>query len=384
MRISRTFRADSLARLLALVLAAFMARSASAQWTQPNASGHISNTNSGNVGIGTSAPTSKLHVFGDTTVQSGELTVISPNDRAGLILRGGGIFGYAMIGSRDWRVEQGRSASGQFNVTDCSAGCAVRLLVDAFGRVGIGTSTPSQRLHVLGDAAVDGNVVITPPPDNAGLIVRGSGVFGYAMMGSRDWRVEQGRSASGHFNITDCVPNVACHARISVDGAGNVGVGTVQPQAKLHVAGDITVEGNIAAKYQDIAEWVPSSTPIPAGTVVVLDASDARKVVPCTKAYDTRVAGVTSELPGVLLGERRDGDVAVATTGRVRVRVDATAAPIRMGDLLVTSSRPGHAMRSEPVTIGGVSLHRPGTVVGKALEELDGGVGEILVLLSLQ
>jgi hypothetical protein len=42
------------------------------------------------------------------------------------------------------------------------------------------------------------------------------------------------------------------------------------------------------------------------------------------------------------------------------------------------------AMRSEPVDLGGVKLHRPGTLIGKALEPLESGTGEILVLLSLQ
>jgi hypothetical protein len=42
------------------------------------------------------------------------------------------------------------------------------------------------------------------------------------------------------------------------------------------------------------------------------------------------------------------------------------------------------AMKSEPVSLGGVSIHRPGTIIGKALESLDKGTGEILVLLSLQ
>jgi hypothetical protein len=41
-------------------------------------------------------------------------------------------------------------------------------------------------------------------------------------------------------------------------------------------------------------------------------------------------------------------------------------------------------MKSEPVNIGGVQLHRPGTLIGKALEPLAQGTGEILVLLSLQ
>ena len=74
----------------------------------------------------------------------------------------------------------------------------------------------------------------------------------------------------------------------------------------------------------------------------------------------------------------------VATTGRVRVRVDATTAPIVVGDLLVSSDKEGMAMRSEPVEVQGIQLHRPGTLIGKALEPLADGQGEILVLLSMQ
>jgi hypothetical protein len=68
----------------------------------------------------------------------------------------------------------------------------------------------------------------------------------------------------------------------------------------------------------------------------------------------------------------------------VKVKVDATAGPIQVGDLLVTSDQPGVAMKSQPIDVGGVQIHRPGTLVGKALEPLQKGTGEILVLLSLQ
>jgi hypothetical protein len=51
---------------------------------------------------------------------------------------------------------------------------------------------------------------------------------------------------------------------------------------------------------------------------------------------------------------------------------------------LVTSDVPGLAMKSQPIDVGGVKIHRPGTLVGKALEPLRQGTGEILVLLSLQ
>jgi hypothetical protein len=41
-------------------------------------------------------------------------------------------------------------------------------------------------------------------------------------------------------------------------------------------------------------------------------------------------------------------------------------------------------MRSEPIDLSGHQLHRPGTILGKALEPLADGTGEILILLSLQ
>jgi len=76
--------------------------------------------------------------------------------------------------------------------------------------------------------------------------------------------------------------------------------------------------------------------------------------------------------------------VLVATTGRVKIRVSAKHGPINIGDLLVTSDEQGVAMKSSAVKIGGVRMHRPGTLIGKALEPLAQGTGEILVLLSLQ
>jgi hypothetical protein len=93
---------------------------------------------------------------------------------------------------------------------------------------------------------------------------------------------------------------------------------------------------------------------------------------------------VVSGQPGLSLGIEGEGKEQVATTGRLRVRVDARRSPIRIGDLLVTSDVPGTAMRSEPMNISGRRLHQPGTIIGKALQSLDGGLGQILVLLSMQ
>lgn len=93
---------------------------------------------------------------------------------------------------------------------------------------------------------------------------------------------------------------------------------------------------------------------------------------------------LVSAQPGIALGEGGEGKVLVATTGRVRIKVDASHGPIQVGDLLVSSNIPGVAMKSKPIDVGGVEIHRPGTLIGKALEPLAKGQGEILVLLSLQ
>ncbi|MBI3020482.1 MAG: hypothetical protein HYY59_00690, partial [Candidatus Omnitrophica bacterium] len=50
--------------------------------------------------------------------------------------------------------------------------------------------------------------------------------------------------------------------------------------------------------------------------------------------------------------------------------------PIQRGDLLVSSSVPGHAMRAEPDEI------QPGMLLGKALGLLAEGEGTILVLIT--
>jgi hypothetical protein len=164
--------------------------------------------------------------------------------------------------------------------------------------------------------------------------------------------------------------------------------GVTSTTDSVTIGGNLTVSGSITgnpinAKYQDVAEWVPAREPLRPGTVVVVDGARTNGVVASGSAYDTRVAGVVSDSPGVVLGEAGDGKAKVATTGRVKVRVTAVE-PIHVGDLLVTSAVGGVAMKSIPLSLGGVPIHRPGTLIGKALEPLSEGEGEILVLLSLQ
>jgi hypothetical protein len=167
-------------------------------------------------------------------------------------------------------------------------------------------------------------------------------------------------------------------------GAGVAPDSALQVVGSAHITVDLTVDGNLAAKYQDLAEWVPVKGQLSPGTVVVLNPEHDNEVMASSHSYDTAVAGVVSAKPGITLGQGSSDKAKIATTGRVLVHVDATRQAIRIGDLLVTSDKLGVAMRSEPIDINGHKFHQPGTVVGKALQALPSGEGDILVLLSMQ
>ena len=68
----------------------------------------------------------------------------------------------------------------------------------------------------------------------------------------------------------------------------------------------------------------------------------------------------------------------MALIGRVPCLVDATTAPIMIGDLLTTSATPGHAMKADDPT------RAHGAVIGKALQGQPEGTGTIAILVALQ
>jgi len=92
-------------------------------------------------------------------------------------------------------------------------------------------------------------------------------------------------------------------AQNSFPVSGNVGIGTTSLAARLDVAGDAVVDGNITAKYQDVAEWVLSKSTLAPGTVGVINPQERDRALPAGKPYDTQVAGVVSACAGTLVGK---------------------------------------------------------------------------------
>ncbi len=364
---------------------------------------------SGKVGIGTTTPQTALEVKSSVVGPSGFFVGNYNNNP--VAFSEFGLYNDLGIGSRAQfymrsSTYTGADGASSFNIyTNTVAPINIgtngvpRLRIEAGGNVGIGTTTPSTNLEVRANSPNSGgffvgNVNNNPFAFSEFGLYNDLGPAGRAQfyMRSSTYNGPDGASSFNIYTNTASPINLgtAGTLRMKIDGSGRVGIGTNSPTAKLDVAGDMNVTGNavvagnIAAKYQDVAEWVPSREQLKAGTVVVLDTEQTNAVISSHRAYDTHVAGVVSAQPGVILGQGGDGKVLVATTGRVKVKVDATRSPIRVGDLLVTSNREGVAMRSLPVRAGRTWMHRPGTIIGKALEPLAVGTGEILVLLSLQ
>jgi len=337
--------------------------------------------NGGNFGVGTTTPLTRFHVAGGMSYL--QPSSAGPNqglqvDTAGLANGSNAIFINAPAGWTGSYYKANLDGIEQFSFFQ-NGNAWFR------GNLGLGTSTPVQRLHVVG-----GMVYLQPSSGvpSQGLQLDATGLAN----GSNSIFVNAPGGWSGNYFKANVggAETFAIAANGSAWFAGNVGVGTPTPASKLHVAGDaritgnVTVDGNIGAKYQDVAEWVDAVEPLEAGTLVVIDAAGRNRVKASGRAYDAGVAGAVSPKPGLVLGEPGEGRVLVAQSGRVRVKADARYGAIRPGDLLVSSPRTGYAMRSRPVRIGGSLVHRPGTLIGKALEPLEKGDGEILVLLTLQ
>jgi len=320
----------------------------------------------GKVGIGTTSPSTSLTIVGDDPGAMNTLGFRTENTQG---------FSVGMF------VSQTRGVFGSTNMTPVdfiSNGMLPKMTLDTSGYLGIGTMAPTSKLHILGTDPGTGSATL-------GIRVENGNGYNASMM------VANNRAIIGTTNATpvDFISN-GLVPRMTLLPTGAVGIGTATPVALLHVVGtaqidgNMAVSGNIAAKYQDVAEWVKAPRKLAAGTLLIIDPAKTDQVLQGFKPYDTRVAGVVSEQPGVLLGEAGEDKVKVAHSGRVKVKVDASFGAIATGDLLVSSSTPGHAMRSAPVELGGIAIHRPGTLIGKALEPLAEGQGEILVLLMLQ
>ena len=232
----------------------------------------------------------------------------------------------------------------------------------------------------MGTSTVDAGVF--------GSSTTGAGVKG---MSSQDVGVVGIGATNGIQATTTSATEAAVKATGTVAGEFD---GNVTITGKLSVTGDVTANdvtandvtaNDVILSGADCAEDfdVAGDVQLEPGTVVVFD--DAGAISQSALPYNKRVAGVVSGAgkyrPGVILGRpgaSHEGRVPVALIGRVYCKVDATYAPIGVGDMLTTSPTSGCAMKA---TDPGMAF---GAVIGKALSSIEDGQGLIPILVTLQ
>ena len=126
----------------------------------------------------------------------------------------------------------------------------------------------------------------------------------------------------------------------------------------------------------DLAEMYASSENLQPGDVVSIDTTKNDAVVKTKVAEDTKVAGVVSTEPGLLLNKNQKG-YKLALVGKVPTKVCNEGGNIKRGDLLVSASIAGYARKAG-------ANPKPGTIIGKALANFSSKKGTILVLVNLQ
>ncbi|MDR1695067.1 MAG: hypothetical protein LBR69_00305 [Endomicrobium sp.] len=149
----------------------------------------------------------------------------------------------------------------------------------------------------------------------------------------------------------------------------------------LIISTNVRINGTVSSTRQflnvnaDLAEIYPSYELLSPGDVVVISDINDGYIEKSKTANDTKVAGVISTEPGMVLNSSEKG-YKLALVGKVPVNVTNEGGDIKRGDLLVASSTPGYAMKAvDP---------KPGTIIGKALGSSSAPRGKISALVNLQ
>ena len=330
----------------------------------------------GNVGIGTASPQARLDIAdfdggGGKYLSVGNNAFLTDVDEADTT----GIYGLQNNYRGGLRLGSGGGTIYGFN-----------------NNIGIGLGSPQGKLHIrdLG-TAVD---IYTSKGSSNGWAKDVLTVFGNPDAGFSTLDIN-----SAHSGVTDrglLRVHRGSQESLYVRMDGYVGIGTTSPQSALDVNGMTTTKilrvtgGSDLSEQFDINPAIDSKTVdaeekvLEPGMVVSIEPDNPGQLIISKEAYDRKVGGIISGAGGIdtgmLMGQ--DGTLAtggmpVALTGRVYCKADASGGSIEPGDLLTSSSTPGHAMKATDYD------EAQGAVIGKAMTTLDKGQELILVLVNL-
>jgi hypothetical protein len=308
--------------------------------------------------IGTTSSLDGFGVLGEN-LSSGTTTAHGAGVRgitANTTTLGTGVWGDALQSSGDNVGVFGHSAS--------VAGTGVQGLADATSgdAVGVyGRSDSTSGAGVFGEATA-GTFV-----SSGSLLL--AGVYG---------KIAANGGAAGLFDTT----NAAGSILVGRSGANAATVFRVDSTGKVFANGGTATSGADFAESVSVKEERADYEP---ADIIAIDPTGVRRFMKVDKPYSTLVAGIYSTRPGILATPHAADDprheteeIPLAMVGIVPCKVTSENGPINVGDLLVSSSVPGYAMK-------GTDRNRMiGAVLGKALQSMQGKTGTIEVLVSLQ
>jgi len=367
-----------------------------------------------NVGIGTAAPTTALQVTGSISAQA------AGGDPSFVLYKGDGGAVNLYSGIANTGTNGLNRLSFFTNNVPQWAGSTENMVILNSGNVGIGTITPNASLHivdqngtVIGTSSTNGfgngNVIIQ---SNYGARNPGTGAaLTFALPANLDGSnpAEQVRivgtpdssgngDARGRMYLQTRTMNQAGNAWIwnnnlllTSDGSTTLGGNlklTTGAGASITFS-DSTMQSTAwtgvlsGGDYAESVDVTGDRAAFEPGDLLVIDAKAHGRFQKASTPYSSLISGVYATKPGVT-GRRQprskpsNEEVPMAMVGIVPTKVSTENGPIHDGDLLVSSSTPGYAMK-------GTDRDRMmGAVIGKALAPLETGSGVIEVLISLQ
>ncbi len=351
-----------------------------------NDSNKMTIASTGNVGIGLTAPSGKLDVNG-----AGGLIVAGKNmdptagyslvplQSSGKLLTGWNYSGGE--GEIDLVSNRAGGNIGGFRLYDyTNAGVMNNLMtIQGGGNVGIGTTTPGNRLHVAGEARIDTRVIL--PASNKSNLWNIDANGGLLRIFKEDYAATGGgsnRVVAMYVSTTKVAIATSTLTHGLTIGSQQTGYGlyvdtTSTASIGIWSRGKVYTAGGVVSNSSDIAEWIKYIGQKPEEGDVLIAAGE-EKVTLSSKSYDSRVLGAVTTDPGVVMSAENAGDdaVRIGLAGRIPVKVSGENGSIKAGDLLTTSDTLGHAMKATARSVG---------IIGVALEDFNGSTGKIMMLI---